>query len=242
MTDRIVDKLGKLDPRRPAGLHQLAYYQGNPLPVAPDTVPVPTVDNWGMLGNDTHGDCTFAGIVHARMAHAAALGITETFPSDTDVVNAYLSYTGGADQGAVEADLLKFWQTNDLFGSKLSAFAPTDHADLDELRSVIANFGLAYIGVQLPVTFSDQFRNNQPWDLTGTPADNQIEGGHCIILVGYDKDHVQCITWGKVQQITWKWLQSYMEESWALITPEIVEKGLYGNMRLDELTTDLGKL
>jgi len=242
MTDRIVGKLGKLDPRRPAGLHQLAYYQGNPLPVAPDTVPVPTVDNWGMLGNDTHGDCTFAGIVHARMAHAAVLGITETFPSDTDVVNTYLSYTGGADQGAVEADLLKFWQNNDLFGSKLTAFAPTDHADLDELRSVIASYGLAYIGVQLPVTFSDQFRNNQPWDLTGTPADNQIEGGHCIILVGYDKDHVQCITWGKVQQITWRWLQSYMEESWALITPEIVEKSAYGNMRLEDLTADLGKL
>ena len=148
MDDRIVGKLGKLDPKRPAGLHQLAFYQGSPLPVAPDTVAVPNVDNWGILGNDTHGDCTFAGIVHARMANAAFLGITETFPSDTDVVNAYLSYTGGADAGAVEADLLKFWQGNGLFGSKLSAFAPTDHADLDELRSVIANFGLAYIGVQ----------------------------------------------------------------------------------------------
>ena len=242
MDDRIVGKLGKLDPKRPAGLHQLAFYQGSPLPVAPDTVAVPNVDNWGILGNDTHGDCTFAGIVHARMANAAFLGITETFPSDTDVVNAYLSYTGGADAGAVEADLLKFWQGNGLFGSKLSAFAPTDHADLDELRSVIANFGLAYIGVQLPVTFSDQFRNNQPWDLTGTPADQQIEGGHCIILVGYDKDYVECITWGKVQKITWQWLQSYMEESWALITPEIVQKGAYGDMRIEDLTADLGKL
>ena len=242
MTDRIVGKLGKLDPRRPAGLHMLAFYQGNPLPNAPEVVAVPNVTNWGMLGNDTHGDCTFASIVHARMANAAFLGIAETFPSDTDVVNAYLSYTGGADAGAVEADLLKFWQNNDLFGSKLAAFAPTDHADLDELRSVIASYGLAYIGVQLPVTFQDQFVNNQPWDLTGTPADNQIEGGHCIILVGYNKDYAECITWGKVQKVSWRWLQSYMEESWALITPEIVEKGLYGDMRLDALTADLGNL
>jgi len=242
MTDRIVGKLGKLDPRRPAGLHSLAFYQGNPLPAAPDSVITPNVPNWGVLGNDTHGDCTFAGIVHARMANAATLGLTETFPSDADVVNAYLSFTGGADQGAVEADLLKFWQTNDLFGSKLAAFAPTDHADLDELRSVIASYGLVYIGVKLPVTFQQQFVQNQPWDLTGTPADNQIEGGHCIILTGYDKDYAECITWGKVQKVSWRWLQSYMEESWALITPEIVEKGLYGNMRLEELTTDLGKL
>ena len=242
MTDRIIGKLGKLDPKRPAGLHMLAFYQGNPLPAAPDTVAVPTVDNWGMLGNDKYGDCTFAGIVHARMANAAFLGITESFPADSEVEQAYLNYTNGQDAGAVEADLLKFWQSNGLFGTKLAAFAPTDHADLDELRSVIASYGLVYIGVKLPVTFQDQFIQNQPWDLTGTPADNQIEGGHCIILVGYDKDYVECITWGKVQQITWRWLQSYMEESWALITPEIVEKGQYGNIRLDELTADLGKL
>ena len=43
MDDRIVGKLGKLDPKRPAGLHQLAFYQGSPLPVAPDTVAVPNV-------------------------------------------------------------------------------------------------------------------------------------------------------------------------------------------------------
>ena len=242
MTDRIVGKLGKLDPKRPSGLHMLAFYQSNPLPPAPESVVVPSVPNWGMLGNDKYGDCTFAGIVHARMANAAFLGITESFPADSEVEQAYLNYTNGQDAGAVEADLLKFWQSNGLFGTKLAAFAPTDHADLDELRSVIASYGLVYIGVKLPVTFQDQFIQNQPWDLTGTPADNQIEGGHCIILVGYDKDHVQCITWGKVQQITWRWLQSYMEESWALITPEIVEKGQYGNIRLDELTADLGKL
>jgi len=242
MTDRIIGKLGKLDPKRPAGLHALAFYQHNPLPAAPNKVDVPQINDWGMLGNDKYGDCTFAGIVHARMAHATLLGVTETFPSDTDVENAYLSYTGGKDVGAVEADLLNFWKNNELFGKKLSAFAPTDHADQDELRSVIASYGLAYIGVQLPVTFQQQFINNEPWELTHTPADNQIEGGHCVILVGYDEQYAQCITWGKVQQVTWEWLSSYMQESWALITPEIVEKGVYGDMRLDDLLADLEKL
>ena len=174
--------------------------------------------------------------------YAASLQLTEGFPSDTEVEQSYLNYTNGQDAGAVEADLLKYWQTNGLFNTKLAAFAPTDHADLDELRSVISSYGLVYIGVKLPVTFQQQFLDNQPWDLTGTPADNQIEGGHCVILVGYDKDYAECITWGKVQKVTWRWLQSYMEESWALITPEIVEKGQYGDMRLEDLTTDLGKL
>jgi len=94
----------------------------------------------------------------------------------------------------------------------------------------------------LPVTFQDQFIKGQPWDLTGTPADDQIEGGHCVILVGYDADHAYCITWGRVQAITWNWLRSYIEESWAIITPEIVTRGEYGQLRLAELLTDLGKL
>ena len=242
MTDRIVGKLGKLDPKRPSGLHMLAFYQSNPLPPAPESVVVPSVPNWGMLGNDKYGDCTFAGIVHARMANANVLEISEQFPDDTEVEQAYLNYTNGKDVGAVEADLLNYWKNNDIFGKKLSAFAPTDHADQDELRSVIASYGLVYVGVQMPGVAQQQFINNQPWALTHTPADNQIEGGHCVVIVGYDKDYAQCITWGKVQQVTWEWLSSYMQESWAIITPEIVEKGLYVNMRLEELVSDLEKL
>ena len=242
MTDRIVGKLGKLDPKRPSGLHMLAFYQSNPLPPAPESVVVPSVPNWGMLGNDKYGDCTFAGIVHARMANANVLEISEQFPDDTEVEQAYLNYTNGKDVGAVEADLLNYWKNNEIFGKKLSAFAPTDHADQDELRSVIASYGLVYVGVQMPGVAQQQFINNQPWALTHTPADNQIEGGHCVVIVGYDKDYAQCITWGKVQQVTWEWLSSYMQESWAIITPEIVEKGLYGNMRLEELVSDLEKL
>lgn len=242
MTDRIVGKLGKLDPKRPSGLHMLAFYQSNPLPPAPESVVVPSVPNWGMLGNDKYGDCTFAGIVHARMANANVLEISEQFPDDTEVEQAYLNYTNGKDVGAVEADLLNYWKNNEIFGKKISAFAPTDHADQDELRSVIASYGLIYVGVQMPGVAQQQFINNQPWALTHTPADNQIEGGHCVVIVGYDKDYAQCITWGKVQQVTWEWLSSYMQESWAIITPEIVEKGLYGNMRLEELVSDLEKL
>jgi len=240
--ERIVGKLGKLAPARPAGLHMLAFYQTNPLPAAPESVDVPNFGDWRMLANDKYGDCTFAGIVHARMATSAVLGLTETWPTDDEVVQAYLSYTNGQDAGAVEADLLKYWQQNDIFGSKLAAYAPSDHADFDELKSVVASFGLAYIGVRLPVTYQDQFINNQPWALTGTPADDQIEGGHCVVIVGYDSDYAYSISWGKVQAISWDWLRSYMEESWALITPEIVTAGKYGDMRLAELYADLEKL
>ena len=242
MSERVVGKLGKLAAVKPDGLHHLAHYQTAPLPTAPEEITVPTVDDWRMLANDRYGDCTFAGIVHARMAHADVLGVSYAPPADEEIIKEYLDYTGGEDKGAVIADLLKHWQTQEVFDTQLKAYAPTSKSNFEELKAVIANFGLAYIGVQLPVTFQDQFRANQPWDLTNTPADNNIEGGHCIILVGYNKDYVYCITWGKVQAITWKWLQSYLEESWALITPEIVEKGQYGSLNLDQLLEDINNI
>jgi len=242
MSERIVGRLGRLPAKRPKGLHALAFYQSNPLPVAPESVEVPNVADWQMLGNDKYGDCTFAGVVHAKMANATVLGLQETFPTEEEVIKSYLDYTNGQDGGAVEANLLQTWQNNGLFGSKIAAYAPTDRADFDELRSVIASYGLAYIGIMLPEPAEEQFAQGQPWQITNTPADVNIIGGHCIILVGYNKDYVYGITWGKVQTISWNWLRSYMEESWAIITPEIVEKGSYGDLRLDTLIEDIKKL
>lgn len=234
--------LGKLPAKRPNGLHMLAFYQSSPLPKAPDKVNVPGVSNWQMLGNDKYGDCTFAGIAHAMMAIAQVLGLTEKAPTTEEVVKEYLSYTKGEDGGAVEADLLKFWQNNEIFNGKAAAYAPTDKSDIDELKSVIATYGLAYIGIEVPSVCQEQFAHHKPWSLTHTAADNNIIGGHCIILVGYDDKYFYGITWGAVQAIEWTWLQAYMTESWAIITPEIVTKGEYGQMRLAELLADIEKL
>ena len=242
MTERTMGKLGALPPVRPPGLHALAFYQSNPLPKAPDSVNAPVVGDWRMLANDHYGDCTFAGIVHARMSTSTVLGVVETWPTDQEVVDAYLKYTNGVDSGAVLSDLLHYWSNNDLFGFRITAYTPTDHADLDELKSVIATYGVAYVGVRLPVPAEQQLANNQTWTLTNRPADNNILGGHCIVLVRYNIDHVIAVTWGRTQTISWSWLQSYMTESWAIVTPEIVTCGHYGQMRLDELVEDIGKL
>ena len=67
-------------------------------------------------------------------------------------------------------------------------------------------------------------------------------GGHCVVLVGYDEKYFYCITWGKIQAIEPTWLQSYMQEAWAIITPETVAKGAYGDLRLQDLLDDIKKL
>lgn len=213
-------KYGRLAARRPVGLRDLTAYAGGPLPSAPPQVTPPSVADWGMYGNDQFGDCTAAGVVHLRMANAAEHAETETFPTEQEVVAEYFALSGGQDTGLVEADVLQTWQTTGLWGNKIVGYAPVDHRNQAELRSVVAAFGASYLGVAMPAPAQGQFAAGQPWDLTSTSADRQIEGGHCIVLAGYDDCFGYVVTWGALQRATWRWLATYLEEAWAVLSSE----------------------
>ena len=230
-------KLGKLAARRPVGLKELPEYLTIPLSPAPPAVKVPGIQDWQMLGNDTLGDCTFAGIAHAQDALTWDLAMHESqhHASDAQVVAAYLAYTGGQDIGADEASLLQHWRTNRLFAGKDFGYAPTA-LDLNTVKQVINSFGVAYIGIQCPQSAQEQFGAGQPWTVVqGSP----IEGGHCIILVGYDPQYIYGVSWGKVVAIDPAFLTQYMDECWAIICPEISTKGEFHSVNLSALQADL---
>lgn len=213
-------KYGRLAAVRPLGLRDLIGYLRDPLAPGPTAVQPPSVAEWGMLGNDQLGDCTIAGAAHLRMANAAENN--EPLPTFTtnEVESIYLGLTGGQDTGLNEAQVLQTWSTSGLFGSTIAGYAPVDHRNASELRSVVAAFGGSYLGVVVPAPAQQQFAAGQPWDLTGTAADRQIEGGHCVPAVGYDDYFVYVVTWGAIQKATWPWMATYLEEAWAVVTPE----------------------
>jgi hypothetical protein len=173
-----------------------------------------------MLGNDQYGDCTIAGAAHLRMANAVELSEELPAISDALAVNTYFDLSDGQDSGLVEADVLQTWKVRGLFFSQAAGYAPVDHRNFDELRSVVSAFGGAYLGIAVPAPAQQQFAAGEPWDLTGTPADRQIEGGHCVPAVGYDDEYLYVVTWAKLQKVTWAWLSAYLEEAWAVVTPE----------------------
>jgi hypothetical protein len=240
--ERSIGCLGKLAPEVPVGLNMFASYLTDPLPAAPASVGVPGVQDWNMLGNDKYGDCTFAGMVHAFMATANDEKENEVFPTAQETVDAYLAYTHGQDAGAVEAQLLQTWKSSSILGRELTAYAPVAVSNIEEIKQVIHSFGVCYIGITVPAACETQFAQHQPWAITNTPADNQILGGHCIILVGYDAEYFYAITWGAVQKIEYTWLNKYMDEAWAILTPEISKKSSYNNVNIDVLIKDIESL
>ena len=76
--------------------------------------------------------------------------------------------------------------------------------------------------------------------LTGENAYGSL-GGHAVITVGYDAEHVFLATWGMVQKCTWRFLAAYMDESYAVFSPD-EWLGVAGvspsNFNLAQLTAD----
>lgn len=218
-------KLGRLpnDPSKPR--IRLASHL-NIVNPPPESVSWEEVPEWGILGNSEYGDCVFAGNGHlVELLTAYGQGI-ETGVTEAEVLAEYSRVTGfrpddpATDQGAAVQDGLSDLRTNGLAGIKLAAFAEVDVTNLDEIKSALAELGGLSAGVNLPAIAQQQFGAGQPWDVVAD--DGGIEGGHCIILAGYDADFLYVVTWGQVQKATYAWWARYGEEIWAVISPEWV--------------------
>jgi hypothetical protein len=243
-------KLGKLDAVFPVGLGALHTYATLPEASATWAGPDDTTWTYGMLGNDTYGDCTFAGYFHAIEVICLLLAVKPPSPTDPAVSAAYLAFTGGQDTGCVMANVLAAGFKTGFLGDKLAGYAP-GRQGLSELWQITQYVGAGYIGVNLPAVAQQQFAADEPWDLTGTSADNDIEGGHCVVTVAFDQnaEMAEVLTWcpdnptaRKRQQVTFRWLEKYESEKWAMIPAQVETAGKLLDIDYAQLTADLKAL
>lgn len=219
-------KLGKLAPRHDSRTLLMANYL---TPALPDPPPaknwaLKASTNWGVMLNDSLGDCTIAAAGHAIQTWTANAGPKELTIPDNAVLYAYEKITGytpsdpSTDQGAVEMDVLRFWKTNGIGGVKLAAFMATEPRNHQHVRQAIALFGGCYIGVALPISAQKQTVWSVP---PGGPAGDGRRGswgGHALWVVGYDVQGLTCVTWGRPQRLTWSFWDTYTDESYALLS------------------------
>ena len=225
---RKAGKLGKLDPKAlPTGakfLHEMC--PSGQLPVAPPSggsghlVPAGA---WGMDGNDSWGDCVFAGLNHVFMLANAITGLSLPVGTDGDngtVAQAYEAFDHCTapgcqnDVGADEQTVLADAGTSGYWGNFIDKFAAVKVSNLNDVRSAINLFGCVYIGINVQAAQQTQFENGQPWEwIAGDP----VIGGHCVLLANYTADGPNPVTWGEEIDATWAWLSSAMSECWVVV-------------------------
>lgn len=226
-------RLGKLAPKVDLRTPALENYVDTTVlpPFPPRVVRSQLVKNWGMLANDTYGDCTCAAAGHAIQITSAAVsnGATVHNPLDNDILGAYWatgvppnqpSQPGGyTDNGRSELDVLNYWRQNGIAGSKLEAYVSVRPASpkWSQTKYAIDLFGFIYIGVALPLSAQQQ----PIWTVTSGPdAQPGSWGGHAIIVVDYNYKGLTCVTWGQTHKMTWGWYRKYTDEAYACILPD----------------------
>jgi hypothetical protein len=238
-------KLGRKAIKTDSRTLALADYLTPGLPPPPPSADwTKGISSWGMMLNDTLGDCTIAGAAHAVQVWTANTGSMVTVP-DATLLSYYQSFDGynpadpKTDAGGVELDVLNDWQKNGFAGNTLTVFADPKPAHLNEIRQSIALFGGVYIGLALPMTAQTQ----DVWDVApegGANAKPSSWGGHCVFVPKYDQKGFTCITWGQLKTMTIAFFQKYCDEAHTLLSPDwINSKGSPAGFNQNQLLADL---
>ena len=219
-------KLGKLPVRLDVRTLRLArYVDRTKLPAPPAQLDLTAhVADWPMYDNDRIGDCTIAAAGHMIEAWTAAAGrFTEV--SEHDVLHAFdavkIVDPSTGEAGAVELDVLTYWRKTGVGGHRIGAFAGVSLHDEQLVRAGAYLFGGLYLGLALPLTAQHQ----AVWDWTGSlsgPAKPGSWGGHAVDVVGYDPHGLTVVTWGSLKQMTWSFWERYVDEAYALISPDFL--------------------
>lgn len=210
------------------------------------------VSDWPMYLNDSIGDCTFAAAGHAIQAMTAYASSEVTLPSSAilsgyEAVGGYVPGDPSTDNGANMQDVCRYWQQTGIGGHKISAFAEVKNCkDVYVLKQVLDLFGTVYVGINCPQSALDQFNAGEVWSyVPGSP----IAGGHAIVLqrqypAGHSVGVMDIITWGAVHPMTFKFAEEYIEEAWAVVSPDwMTAKGVSPEgLNLEQLQADFSAL
>ncbi len=184
-------------------------------------------------------NCVVAGHIHLTQAVTQENGGAYNYPGDAATQEEYFKLTGGADTGLVESTFLQAAKNSPILGSQIDSFGVLDPKNVDEIKSAIYVFGGAFLGVALPQSAQDQFPGT--WSVV---PNSPIVGGHCVVAIGYDAQFVYIVTWGQVIRCTWEWFTAYVDEAYAIIYTEEVQKnrGPLEQLDITRLRADIASL
>jgi hypothetical protein len=217
-------KLGKQAPKEDSRTLMLGDYLTSALPPAPAKAGWEDVKSWGMMLNDSIGDCTCAGAGHMIEAWRASSGSPVVIP-DAEVLSAYefvSGYdpkTGDNDNGAVCLDVLNAWRKGTIFSDHtISAYAKVEPSNHDQIKDAVWLFGGCYIGVALPICVQGKKSWTMPHNPHAASSQPGSWGGHCVDIVAYDSRGTWVVSWGELIRVSWPFLATYCDEAYAVLS------------------------
>lgn len=217
-------KLGKKPYKdHPKTFRAASLLVGAPLTIAPSTLDwFKGGPNSGVMANDQYGDCTIAAAAHLIQTWTGNNGATVTL-TDRTIVDTYFQLSGGEDSGLVMLDVLEHWRKTGIGGHKILGYALANQNDLVELKQCEILCGGLYLGLDMPRAWQWM----DVWDaVDGPDGEPGTWGGHATNKCAFGDEEVGTLfTWGYSQPITWRAVQKYGVEPWAVLSPDWTESG-----------------
>lgn len=219
-------RLGKKSAKFIKGLPSFGNYTVRLAPSPPEADYSMAIKSRPLFGNDKLGDCTCAQGAHAIQIWTSFTTGEVVLPLQTviDFYGKTCGYIPGdefTDTGGVLADVLKYWYLNSFGDHKLLGFASIRPGNRASLKDSIYLFGAVSLGLQLPLSV----QNKTVWDispdipLVGNDAPGSW-GGHAALGVAYTPDYLLIYTWDKFIKASWTWVDRYMDEAFACLSPD----------------------
>jgi hypothetical protein len=187
---------------------------------------------WGMLGNDSYGDCVFAGAAHETMLWNKLAKRDVRFDSKS-VLSDYSALTGfnindpqNTDNGTDMQKAAKYRQDTGIIDAdgvrhKVGAYLALDPGNTRELYMAVFMLGAVGIGFEFPSSAMGQFNRGHPWSVTRGAS---IDGGHYVPAFA-KRANIVTVTWAQTQGMTVAFLKKYNDESVAYVSEEMLTNG-----------------
>lgn len=197
-------------------------------------VSFPPVCTWwrpmpfGMLGNDTVGDCVIAYMLHQIMVwnevshNAAMIGFTTEQAIQTySAITGYNPADPSTDQGTDPDTALNYWQQQKLFGHAISGYANLDITNIDQLKLAIYTFGGIGFSFNVP-QYIMNVPGGQSWSYkTGNDITNV--GGHQVGIIGYGRQGFRENCWDTTNTFNPEFIGAFGVAAQAVVSEDWIK-------------------
>ena len=233
-----VPKLGKLPATDTDAMKLMSFAEGAEEVIALAGIEIPESKfwndkfrgNWMDYKNNIDGElnCIPAAAAHIVTSWTSQTNAVATVLTQDDVDIAYQREVEkdpetGELKGCVLSQFLAGWKQKGIGNHMIQDYAMVRKKRKDKLQHCIFCFGACMVGFQMPSTARDQFSR---WEVIADTSEVSSRpgswGGHAVAAIGYDKDILLIISWGRVIEVTWEFYEKYNDESYTMLSSDWV--------------------
>lgn len=190
--------------------------------------------DWGMMKNDLEGCCTCSTCGHLIQTWTGITVPDAAVETEYEQACGYVPGNPATDHGGIITNVLDYFKNVGVGGYKIAGHAEVNLTQF-RIQQAIYTFGAVDLGIELPVSAQNQV--GVSWDfINDAPDAPGTWGGHSVAIMKYDATGVWCVTWGKLQFMTWRWFMYYVDEGHACASPDFQDGPISYSQLPGELT------